>query len=70
MLAAERRADFMREVAATRIARLAHGAAATAARPDEAWRYRAGQLAIRFGGWVQGGSTFAPIGAERRDTFA
>jgi hypothetical protein len=70
ILAVERRADLLREVAASRIARQAHRATQSAPQPDAAWRYRAGRFVIRFGGWVQGGPTFAPMSAERRDTYA
>ena len=70
ILAVERRADLLREAAATRVARLAHGATQSAPPRNRAWRFRAGQLVICFGGWLQGGPAFAPISAERRDTFA
>ena len=70
ILAVERRADLLREAASTRVARLAHGATHASAPRTFAWRYRAGQLVIRFGGWLQGGPTFTPMSAERRDTYA
>jgi hypothetical protein len=70
-MASERRADYLHEAASLRLTRLARSAApANPSAVRGGLRGSAGLALIRIGGWLQGSNDFAPLGAQRRDTFA